>query len=60
MTNTVKIMKSLELGRGANPASYMVEEIWQELAKAKYSDWERGSIKRLDSLHKLEYVWFYL
>lgn len=53
-------MKSLELGRGAHPASYMVEEIWQELAKAKYSDWERASIKHLDALHKLEYAWFYL
>jgi STIP1 homology and U-box containing protein 1 len=54
------IMKSLDLGRGAHPTSYMVEEIWQELAKAKFSDWERDSIKRLDALHKLEYVLFYL
>ncbi|KAF3340816.1 E3 ubiquitin-protein ligase CHIP [Carex littledalei] len=49
-----QLEKSLELGRGAHPASYMVEEIWQELAKAKYSDWERCSIKRLDALYKLE------
>ncbi|KAJ4783246.1 E3 ubiquitin-protein ligase CHIP [Rhynchospora pubera] len=49
-----QLEKSLELGRGAHPASYMVEEIWQELAKAKYSDWERASTKRLDALKKLE------
>ncbi|KVH94202.1 Tetratricopeptide-like helical [Cynara cardunculus var. scolymus] len=29
--------RSLDLGRGANPNSYMVEEIWQELARAKES-----------------------
>ncbi|PIA46998.1 hypothetical protein AQUCO_01400013v1 [Aquilegia coerulea] len=38
--------KALDLGRGANPKSYMVEEIWQELAKAKYMEWEHASSKR--------------
>ncbi|KAM7264154.1 hypothetical protein ACFE04_001837 [Oxalis oulophora] len=38
--------KALDLGRGANPNSYMVEEIWRELAKAKYLEWEQGSSKR--------------
>ncbi|KAL0389898.1 UNVERIFIED_CONTAM: E3 ubiquitin-protein ligase CHIP [Sesamum calycinum] len=28
-----ELRKALDLGRGANPKSYMVEEIWQELAK---------------------------
>ncbi|XP_072992321.1 E3 ubiquitin-protein ligase CHIP-like isoform X2 [Typha latifolia] len=49
-----ELEKSLELGRGANPASYMVEEIWQELAKAKYTEWERSSKKRATRLHELE------
>ena len=38
--------KALDLGRGANPKGYMVEEIWQELAKAKYLEWERSLSKR--------------
>ncbi|KAL6857140.1 hypothetical protein ACP4OV_018522 [Aristida adscensionis] len=46
--------KSLELGRGAHPASYMVEEIWQELSKAKYIEWESLSRERTSQLHKLE------
>ncbi|KAJ7538470.1 hypothetical protein O6H91_11G049300 [Diphasiastrum complanatum] len=32
--------KALELSRGGKPTSYMVEEIWRELAKAKYIEWE--------------------
>lgn len=39
-------MQSLDLGRGANPRSYMVEEIWQELARAKYQEWEHDSTQR--------------
>ncbi|KAL6659552.1 hypothetical protein ACP70R_003592 [Stipagrostis hirtigluma subsp. patula] len=46
--------KSLELGRGAHPASYMVEEIWQELSKAKYIEWESLSRERASKLHNLE------
>ncbi|GAB2282424.1 hypothetical protein Dimus_016968 [Dionaea muscipula] len=38
--------KALDLGRGANPMGYMVEEIWQALAKAKYLEWEHESTKR--------------
>nr|ACU22780.1 unknown [Glycine max] len=41
-----ELEKALDLGRGANPKGYMVEEIWQELAKAKYLEWERLSSKR--------------
>lgn len=36
--------------------SYMVEEIWQELAKAKYTEWERSSKEIASQLRKLEYV----
>ncbi|XP_021320477.1 E3 ubiquitin-protein ligase CHIP isoform X2 [Sorghum bicolor] len=46
--------KSLELGRGAHPASYMVEEIWQELSKAKYIEWESLSRERTSQLQKLK------
>ncbi|WVZ95440.1 hypothetical protein U9M48_041206 [Paspalum notatum var. saurae] len=46
--------KSLELGRGAHPASYMVEEIWQELSKAKYIEWESLSRERAYQLQKLK------
>lgn len=41
-----ELEKALDLGRGANPTGYMVEEIWQELAKAKYLEWEQASTKR--------------
>lgn len=46
--------KSLELGRGANPKGYMVEEIWEELARAKYLSWEHESTKRSWELQKLK------
>ncbi|KAL4587911.1 hypothetical protein LXL04_000788 [Taraxacum kok-saghyz] len=46
--------RALDHGRGAHPNSYMVEEIWQELAKAKYQEWERHSTKRNWDLHKLQ------
>jgi hypothetical protein len=46
----------LELGRGAHPASYMVEEIWQELSRAKYIEWENVSRERASQLGKLKYV----
>jgi len=46
----------LELGRGAHPASYMVEEIWQELSKAKYIEWEGLSRERTSQLQKLKCV----
>ncbi|KAG5586680.1 hypothetical protein H5410_047114, partial [Solanum commersonii] len=45
---------ALDLGRGANPKSYMVEEIWQELAKAKYLEWDHESSRRTSELKKLK------
>lgn len=49
-------LQALDLGRGANPKGYMVEEIWQELAKAKYLLWEHESSKRSWELQTLKYV----
>ncbi|KAI3829868.1 hypothetical protein L1987_03998 [Smallanthus sonchifolius] len=46
--------RALDLGRGAHPNSYMVEEIWQELASAKYKEWVHDSAKRTLDLQKLE------
>ncbi|XP_022967307.1 E3 ubiquitin-protein ligase CHIP-like isoform X1 [Cucurbita maxima] len=46
--------KALDLGRGANQKSYMVEEIWQELANAKYREWEQASTKRSWELQTLK------
>ncbi|CAH1417496.1 unnamed protein product [Lactuca virosa] len=46
--------RALDHGRGAHPNSYMVEEIWQELAKAKYQEWERDSTKRSWELQNLQ------
>ena len=46
----------MDLGRGADPKSYMVDEIWQELAKAKYLQWEHASTKRSWELQSLKYV----
>ncbi|XP_008788308.2 E3 ubiquitin-protein ligase CHIP-like [Phoenix dactylifera] len=51
-----ELEKALELGRGANPASYMVEEIWQVLARAKYMEWEDSSSKRAPRLQNLREV----
>nr|GEU61570.1 E3 ubiquitin-protein ligase CHIP-like [Tanacetum cinerariifolium] len=49
-----ELQRSLDLGRGANPHSYIVEEIWQELAKAKYQEWERDSTQRSWDLQNLK------
>ncbi|KAJ4953233.1 hypothetical protein NE237_030065 [Protea cynaroides] len=49
-----ELEKALDLGRGANPKSYMVEEIWQELAKAKYLEWEHTSTERSWNLRSLK------
>lgn len=43
---TKHLEKALDLGRGATGASYMVEEIWQELAKARYVEWVAEASKR--------------
>ncbi|CAK9188575.1 unnamed protein product [Ilex paraguariensis] len=48
------LKKALDLGGGANPMSYMVEEIWQELAKAKYLEWEHESTERSWELQNLK------
>ncbi|XP_059660057.1 E3 ubiquitin-protein ligase CHIP isoform X2 [Cornus florida] len=49
-----ELEKALDLGRGANLESYMVEEIWQELANAKYLEWEHDSNKRSWELQSLK------
>ncbi|KAH7839027.1 hypothetical protein Vadar_033957 [Vaccinium darrowii] len=49
-----ELERALDLGRGANPKSYIVEEIWQELAKAKYLEWEQESTKRSWELQTLK------
>ncbi|GAB4841479.1 hypothetical protein Ancab_022195 [Ancistrocladus abbreviatus] len=46
--------KALDLGRGADPTGDTVEEIWQELAKAKYLKWENESTKRSWDLQELK------
>ncbi|KAL3517858.1 hypothetical protein ACH5RR_020447 [Cinchona calisaya] len=51
-----ELEKSLDLGRGANPQGYMVEEIWLELAKAKYMEWEHVSTKRSWELQSLKEI----
>lgn len=49
-----ELEKALDLGRVADPNGYMVEEIWQELAKAKYIDWESAFVKRSWELQHLK------
>ncbi|GKU85954.1 hypothetical protein SLEP1_g550 [Rubroshorea leprosula] len=49
-----ELEKALDLGRGADQNGYMVEEIWQELAKAKYLQWEHVSSKRSWELQSLK------
>ncbi|PWA82151.1 zinc finger, RING/FYVE/PHD-type, acetyltransferase A, auxiliary subunit [Artemisia annua] len=49
-----ELQRSLDLGRGADPHSYIVEEIWQELARAKYQEWERDSTQRSWDLQNLK------
>lgn len=41
-----ELEKALDLGRGGVPGNYMVEEIWQELAKARYTEWDQGATMR--------------
>ncbi|KAL8215102.1 hypothetical protein R6Q57_004551 [Mikania cordata] len=45
---------ALDLGRDEQPNSYMVEEIWQELASAKYKEWLNDSTQQTLALQKLE------
>ncbi|KAL1162190.1 hypothetical protein V6Z11_A07G185900 [Gossypium hirsutum] len=53
-THAKMLFTALDLGRGANPKGYMVDEIWQELAKAKYMLWEHASSKRSWELQSLK------
>ncbi|KAG2272646.1 hypothetical protein Bca52824_067201 [Brassica carinata] len=48
------LQRALDFGRGANPTGYMVEEIWEELAKAKYMEWELLSARRSWELNSLK------
>ncbi|KAL3531059.1 hypothetical protein ACH5RR_010381 [Cinchona calisaya] len=41
-----ELEKAMDLGSGADPNGYMVEEIWLELANAKYLEWEHEYTKR--------------
>ncbi|RAL42258.1 hypothetical protein DM860_012041 [Cuscuta australis] len=41
-----ELEKALDLGRGADQTSYIVEEIWEELGNAKYLEWEHESTTR--------------
>ncbi|KAF9688436.1 hypothetical protein SADUNF_Sadunf02G0197000 [Salix dunnii] len=49
-----ELEKALDLGRGANPNAYIVDEIWEELAKAKYLEWEEASTQRSWELQRLK------
>lgn len=50
-----ELKNALDLGSVANSkGGYMVEEIWQELAKAKYMEWEKESSKRSWELQSLK------
>ncbi|XP_024024204.1 E3 ubiquitin-protein ligase CHIP [Morus notabilis] len=50
-----ELEKALDLERGdPNPKGSMVEEIWQELAEAKYKEWEHASTKRSWDLQNLK------
>ncbi|KAK1263239.1 E3 ubiquitin-protein ligase CHIP [Acorus gramineus] len=49
-----KLEKALDFGRVGDPEGYMVEEIWQRLAKAKYTQWEEESNKRVWRLQELK------
>ncbi|KAJ4728419.1 E3 ubiquitin-protein ligase CHIP [Melia azedarach] len=49
-----ELEKALDLGRDANRKGYMVEDIWQELARAKYLEWEQESSKRSWELQNLK------
>ncbi|KAJ0972194.1 hypothetical protein J5N97_020153 [Dioscorea zingiberensis] len=41
-----ELEKALDLGRGADPSGYMIDEIWAVLAEAKYKEWEDLSDQR--------------
>ncbi|KAL9275864.1 E3 ubiquitin-protein ligase CHIP-like protein [Drosera capensis] len=49
-----ELEKALDLGRGANPELYMVDKIWEALAKAKHMKWEHESVERSWELQMLK------
>ncbi|XP_062019221.1 E3 ubiquitin-protein ligase CHIP [Rosa rugosa] len=49
-----ELERALDLGRVADPKGYMVEDIWQELAKAKFREWEDASSQRAWELQSLK------
>ncbi|CAI9776592.1 unnamed protein product [Fraxinus pennsylvanica] len=49
-----ELEKALDLGRSENPKGYMVEEIWKELARARYLLWEQESTSRSWDLQNLK------
>ncbi|KAK9161917.1 hypothetical protein Syun_002819 [Stephania yunnanensis] len=49
-----ELEKALELGIGAKHKGCALEEIWLELAKAKYTEWERQSSERSWKLQRLK------
>ncbi|XP_068653497.1 E3 ubiquitin-protein ligase CHIP-like [Aristolochia californica] len=49
-----ELEKAFDLGRGANPKGCSVEEIWQELSKAKYLTWECSSTQQTWKLQTLK------
>ncbi|EFJ37662.1 ubiquitin-protein ligase, PUB61 [Selaginella moellendorffii] len=50
-----QLEKALDLGGGANPAAYMVEQIWQELSKARYTQWEVATAARRAKQKEIRY-----
>ncbi|KAK7339088.1 hypothetical protein VNO77_19731 [Canavalia gladiata] len=50
----LELEKALDLGRGAHSKGSMVKEIWQELTKAKYLEWDHAFTKRSWELQSLK------
>ncbi|CAJ1921003.1 unnamed protein product [Sphenostylis stenocarpa] len=50
----LELKKALDLDRGPHSKGQMVEEIWQELAKARYLEWEHSYTKRSWELQSLK------
>ncbi|CAN0899144.1 E3 ubiquitin-protein ligase CHIP [Linum grandiflorum] len=54
-TEGVKALeRAMDLSRDVNPPGYMLEEIWQEIAKTKYLLWEKASTQRSWELQSLK------
>lgn len=49
-----ELEKAYDLVRGTDPMGCVVEEIWENLAKAKYVEWEHSSSKRAWKLQNLK------